>query len=275
MVSSMCRVEPMSVVIAGVHAKFVSKLDEPMKVLLHFALSEQNLELHSSFEQVAIPSTRRVSGPPGIHTPQAPPGVHFQRSSAPVRPAPGLELHSRRKYCPSDGGASSTALPSDSSDAEVIEFHDEDGDSLQRRTTVVMRNLPKQYSRDMLVSLLDSQGFAGTYRLVYLPIAFATGLAIGYAFVTFGLHETAARFKRQLEGFQDWACKGNLKACEVQWRNGFDGLNELVQHFRNCPVMHPSVPDSFRPALFEKGTQVTFPTPTHAIKKPRNRVQLD
>jgi len=274
MVSSKCRVEPMSVAIAGVRAKFVSKLDEPMKVSLHFALSEHNLELHSSSEQVAIP-TWRVSGPPGIHAPQAPPGVHFQRSSAPVRLAPGLEMHSRRKYCPSEGGASSTALPSDSSDAEVIEFHDEDGDGRQRRTTVVMRNLPKQYNRDMLVSLLDSEGFAGTYGLVYLPIAFGTGLAIGYAFVTFGLHETAARFKRQLEGFEDWACEGNLKACEVQWRNGFDGLNELVQHFRNSPVMHPSVPDSFRPALYETGTQVTFPSPTRAIKKPRSRAQLD
>merc|ERR1740123_2226645 len=40
------------------------------------------------------------------------------------------------------------------------------------RTTVMLRNLPNDYTRDMLLALLDKEGFQGKYNFVYLPMDF-------------------------------------------------------------------------------------------------------
>ena len=39
-------------------------------------------------------------------------------------------------------------------------------------TTVMLRNLPNDYTREMLLALLDTQGFANSYDFVYMPIDF-------------------------------------------------------------------------------------------------------
>merc|ERR1711976_936773 len=39
----------------------------------------------------------------------------------------------------------------------------------QARTTLMLRNIPNGYSRDMLLELLNDEGLRGTYDLVYVP----------------------------------------------------------------------------------------------------------
>merc|ERR1712217_204115 len=51
------------------------------------------------------------------------------------------------------------------------------------RTTVMLRGLPASLTQDVLVALLDPQGFAGEYDFVYLPVNFASGKSLSYAFV--------------------------------------------------------------------------------------------
>merc|ERR1712113_887226 len=48
------------------------------------------------------------------------------------------------------------------------------------RTTAMLRNVPNNYTRDMLLASLDSEGFAGKYDFLYLPIDYATGAGLGF-----------------------------------------------------------------------------------------------
>merc|ERR1719454_87460 len=50
-------------------------------------------------------------------------------------------------------------------------------------TTVMMRNLPVELTRDMLLQLLNDQGFAGEYNFIYMPVDFVKQVGLGYAFV--------------------------------------------------------------------------------------------
>ena len=45
--------------------------------------------------------------------------------------------------------------------------------------TVMLRNLPNNYSRAMLLELLDSEGFAGQYDFFYLPMDFKSRASLG------------------------------------------------------------------------------------------------
>lgn len=53
----------------------------------------------------------------------------------------------------------------------------------KERTTVMLRNLPNNYTREMFLEMLDSEGFRGSYDFVYLPCDFHRKANLGYAFV--------------------------------------------------------------------------------------------
>lgn len=227
----------------------------------------------------------KAASPPGVHVSMAPPGLNMVKPPGfnVMRPPPGLEMFGPPCMRPefsmamalhekvSNDCAASTALPSSTqSTVDDDEVH-ELSDSEAQKCTVVMRNVPNQYTRDMLLALIDQHGFAGTYSLVYLPMDFATGMAVGYAFINFNLHCDAVRFQDTFQGFKNWVFKGSSKVCEVNWRDGEDDLPAQIERFRNCPMMHPSVPDDFRPALFHAGSRIDFPPPTQTIRKPRIR----
>ena len=44
---------------------------------------------------------------------------------------------------------------------------------------VMLRNVPNDYTREMLLELLDSQGFAGRYNFAYLPCDFYRDANLG------------------------------------------------------------------------------------------------
>lgn len=131
----------------------------------------------------------------------------------------------------------------------------------------MMRSIPNDYTRDLLLALLDGRGFGGRYNLVYLPIDFSSQAGFGYAFVNFISTEEAERFKEHFEGFHEWAVPSD-KVCEVLWSAARQGLQANIERFRNSPVMHESVPDKFRPALFVDGVRVPFPPPTRRPRAP-------
>lgn len=138
------------------------------------------------------------------------------------------------------------------------------------RTTVMLRNMPNNYTRDMLLELVDSMGFACTYDFAYLPVDFKSQAGLGYAFINFTSSVQAKRCFDLFEGFSDWRVYSE-KVCTVAWGSPCQGLAANVERYQNSPVMHHSVPDEWKPVLFERGFRVAFPPPTKPMKAPKVR----
>jgi len=139
------------------------------------------------------------------------------------------------------------------------------------RTTVMLRNLPSFFTREMLVGLLDSLGFKNQYDFVHLPVDISRLSCLGFGFINFRMHQHALQFFRDAQGFQDWQRQSN-KVLDVSWSNPLQGLAEQIERYRNSTVMHPSVPEQCRPLLFGiHGEPIPFPSPTTAIRAPRRR----
>jgi len=166
-----------------------------------------------------------------------------------------LEVHS---------DAASTCAASTCGDVSEADENDSIGD--QGRTTAMMRNIPKTYTRANLLELLDQHGL--NYDFVYMPVDFQTELNLGHAFINFVAPEDFERFQEHFTGFSEWSVPSD-GACEISWSESAQGLDENIQRYRDSSVMHESVPDRFKPVLFERGLRIPFPEPTKKIKAPR------
>eukprot|EP00435_Cladocopium_sp_Y103_P040227 s2780_g10.t3 len=142
------------------------------------------------------------------------------------------------------------------------------------RTTVMLRNLPNNYTRDMLLELIDSLGFRGQYDFLYLPIDFQTQACLGYAFVNLVDSGVVPAFWRAFDGFSNWSLPSR-KVCYISWSGPHQGLEAHIDRYRNSPVMHPDVGDECKPLIFKDGVRVMFPPPTKSIRPPRVRKRTD
>jgi hypothetical protein len=147
-------------------------------------------------------------------------------------------------------------------------FSSEDG--AMERTTIMMRNIPNNYTRTMLLDLINREGFHGAYDLVYLPIDFNSNAGFGYAFINLVSPEEAERFRLHFQGYTGWALTSE-KVCDVMWSGVHQGLEAHIERYRNSPVMHPSVPDDYKPVVFKDGVRTQFPPPTKLPRAPRIR----
>jgi len=138
----------------------------------------------------------------------------------------------------------------------------------ETKTTVMLRNLPSGYSRSSLLELLAQYGFWGTYDFAYMPVDFGSGCCLGYAFVNFNLPCEATRCWQTFNGFAAWGRPCD-KVCELTWGRPHQGLWAHIERYRNSPVMHESVPDEWKPAVFAHGARVAFPAPTKKLKAPQ------
>jgi len=132
-----------------------------------------------------------------------------------------------------------------------------------------MQNIPSEYTRDLLLEIVDAAGFQKDYDVVTLPMDFLTGEVLGYAFLNFKTHEEAAVFKDHFHDFMGWQVPCD-KACETSWSDTLQGYNAFVERYRNSPVMHESVDDKFKPALYRDGTRVPFPEPTKLLAESKS-----
>jgi len=132
-----------------------------------------------------------------------------------------------------------------------------------KQTQQFLRKLPLDFSRSTLMSMLDAHGFGKVYNFVYMPTNFKKSVPLGYAIVNFENHEIATL-----------ACLHfTSRQIQVEWGDSIQGLEALVQKYRNSAVMHPSVSDAHRPILLEKGQVVPFPPPTEVLSVPPCGVQ--
>eukprot|EP00930_Biecheleria_cincta_P103915 TRINITY_DN96025_c0_g1_i1.p1 TRINITY_DN96025_c0_g1~~TRINITY_DN96025_c0_g1_i1.p1 ORF type:complete len:207 (-),score=37.35 TRINITY_DN96025_c0_g1_i1:399-1019(-) len=184
---------------------------------------------------------------------------------------PMTTLHRCRSAPTMSNACSVTESLEASSDRAVSDRStQEDSDIEAQNTTVMFRNIPETYTREMLVDLFDSQGFKAYYDFVYLPINFRTDLAFGYAFVNFVDNGALRKFSNHFNGYCDWGFDSD-KIAEITLSCKLQGLEEHVKRYRDSPVMFRSVPDKHKPMLFFAGHRVPFPPPTKKLKAPRMR----
>jgi len=147
------------------------------------------------------------------------------------------------------------------------------GDQDSAYTTVMLRNIPNKYTRDMLVDQL--QALNGEFDFIYMPIDFRNGCNVGYAFINFCSSEARKRFVANFHGVEVCRCLPGLnsrKVAEVTPAS-IQGLKMNVQRLRNSPVMgkliyHPE----WMPLLFdEAGGLLTFPSPEQPLAAVKHR----
>jgi hypothetical protein len=138
------------------------------------------------------------------------------------------------------------------------------------RTTVMLRPLPPTFTRGLLVELLGTEGFAGMYDFIYLPVDFNSGNSLGYAFVNLTSPEVARCLWSHFDGFSGWKTPSD-EVCTASWSDPHQGFAAHVQRYRDSPVMHPEVPEIWKPLIFANGHRVPFPPPTKKLKAPKLR----
>jgi len=141
---------------------------------------------------------------------------------------------------------------------------------MEEWTTVMLRNLPNNYNRSMILAMLDKEGFEGKYNFLYLPIDFRTRACMGYAFVNLVDPTYVPDFWAKFSGYSNWVVRSK-KLCGVSWSEPHQGLESHVERYRNSPIMHESVPDDYRPIVLQNGVRVAFPEPSKSSRPPRNR----
>jgi len=135
------------------------------------------------------------------------------------------------------------------------------------RTSVMLKNIPNNYTRDMFFNLLDETGFAGLYDFAYLPFDFEKKANLGYAFVNLVRGDIVPSFWKVFSHFSDWAIP-SVKVATVKWSSPHQGLLSHIERFRNSPVMHKSVPEKYKPVILLDGKRQQFPGPTKRVKPP-------
>jgi len=138
----------------------------------------------------------------------------------------------------------------------------------ESRTTLMLRNLPSCFTRAKLLKMIESQGLSGHLDFVYLPIDFLSGAGLGYAFVNMCTPQDAQMAAAKLRGLNDWMDSTSNKVLDVCWSDPHQGIEMLIERYRNSRVMHGTVPDHYKPMLFSEGRRVPFPAPTKRVRPP-------
>lgn len=122
------------------------------------------------------------------------------------------------------------------------------------------------------MQLLEDAGLTGTFDFVYAPVDFRDGLACGYGFCNFVDEENAMAAFQRLHAAcpESLAVQGQL---EVVWSENNQGLCSLVERYRNSPMMHPEIPDDWKPLLLANSQPIPFPAPTRKLKAVRRAMQ--
>lgn len=143
--------------------------------------------------------------------------------------------------------------------------------SLDGVTTLMLQNVPNHCTRSMLEGILDREGFRGQYDFLYLPCEFGTKSCFGYAFLNMVSSDAVHALSRHFDGFTEWPVRSDKTVALVNASAMMQGFNKLVERYRNSPLMHFTVDDNLRPAVYHGGVRVPFPAPTSQLRPPRLR----
>lgn len=122
-------------------------------------------------------------------------------------------------------------------------------------TTVMLRNIPNRYTRDMLVDRLDEK-YKGRYDFVYLPIDFNSKCNVGYAFINFTTPDMAATFMQEYHGAKTKICLpgfSSSKTCEVCYAR-YQGREANMENLRDDKFLEKlSERPEWQPLFYDDG----------------------
>jgi len=130
---------------------------------------------------------------------------------------------------------------------------------LERRTTLMIKNIPNKYTQKMLLLTVDEH-HKGLYDFFYLPIDFKNKCNVGYAFINFIDPQSIVSFYQKLHNMK-WEKFNSEKVCEIAFAR-IQGKEALIAHFQNSSLM--SEDKKYRPLIFHSdgpniGQQAPFP----------------
>ena len=99
-----------------------------------------------------------------------------------------------------------------------------------RRTTLMIKNIPNKFSRDLILKTLD-QAFKGTYDLFVLPTDSSGNKNYGYSFINF-ISCYYIPYFYYLFNNKNWSGTNSKKICEITYSK-IQGRNSLLSHYSN------------------------------------------
>jgi len=138
-------------------------------------------------------------------------------------------------------------------------------------TTLMLRNIPNKYGRDMLLQEINNKGFKDKYDFFYLPVDFRHRCNVGYAFINLISSEEAKRFQEKFDGFKLNAIK-STKVCETS-RAKMQGQQANADQYRNSSVVRMA--EKYHPLFFKDGVEIPFPPPLPRNDEGLVAMQLD
>ncbi|CAJ1433713.1 unnamed protein product, partial [Effrenium voratum] len=115
--------------------------------------------------------------------------------------------------------------------------------------TVMVRQLPRQYTQRMLLQEVVRRGFEGLFDFLYLPYDFKKGINVGYGFINFTEPEYALQFRDSLDGqYLDKYMRMKGKAVRVHPAQ-VQGYEANYRHFAHTKTGQKQDP-AFSPLFF-------------------------
>ncbi|XP_047306912.1 protein MEI2-like 4 isoform X2 [Impatiens glandulifera] len=136
-----------------------------------------------------------------------------------------------------------------------------------KRTTLMIRNIPNRYNSKMLLAAIDEQ-CQGTYDFIYLPIDFKNNCNVGYAFINLIDPLHIIPFHKAFNG-RKWEKFNSEKVVSLAYAR-IQGKTALIARFQNSSLMNED--KKCRPILFctdgpNAGKQEPFAMGTTNIRK--------
>lgn len=130
-------------------------------------------------------------------------------------------------------------------------------DGSERRTTLMVRNIPNKYNQQMLLEEVNIK-HAGTYDFFYLPIDFKNKCNVGYCFVNFLDTSYIPAFVESFHGHR-WRSFNSEKVCAVTFAR-IQGKQAMIARFQNSSLLEKD--DEYKPLLFySQGPDIGQPEP--------------
>jgi len=116
-----------------------------------------------------------------------------------------------------------------------------------RRSSLMVRNIPNKYTQQMLLSEFASAGHGSTKMdFFYLPIDFKNKCNRGYAFVNFVDYKDICAFFDEYNG-TSWKRFNSDKICDITYAR-IQGKAAMLKRFENSALMEKD--DEYRPKVF-------------------------